>query len=167
MRYLEKDGQIVLLGQLSIKVPGRTIIREYPDGMKETIHIEKIEIVKEQYGGSEVKKYANDGKNYKKGDVMDLANDYKAAATDSLKKCSVELGMFLDVYSSRAGKEEGPSTSQLEALYMRREKAGMDKEQTKAWVVEKIGSNPEDSDPLDIMGLIPKLIEMEKKAGIR
>lgn len=49
-------------------------------------------IVKMQFGGSTVK--------FKKGthDPLDIGNDYKAAATDALKKCAADFGIARDVY---------------------------------------------------------------------
>ncbi len=44
-----------------------------------------------QNGSSEVKKM-------KDGTIMDLANDYKSAASDCLKKCASLLGIAFDVY---------------------------------------------------------------------
>jgi len=169
----EQDGHIVAKGKLSVTIPGRTITRELPSGEKETIIFEGLTIIKTQYGGSEIKKFAADvvdrksGKvKYKAGSIIDLGDDYKSAATDAFKKCGTELGMFLDVYSTRAGEEEAGdkvSKAQLEAIYMRGEQAGMDKEKTDKWIEEELGKKIEDAEPLDIMGLIPKLIDLAKK----
>jgi len=82
------DGQIVVKGKLTVKSP---------DG--------KMTITKMQYGSSEVKKFAdllpNGQKNPKAGEMIDLANDYKAAASDALKKCASLLGIAFDVYHPR------------------------------------------------------------------
>lgn len=167
-KYFEIDGQVVSLVELSVKVPGRTMIREYPDGTKETTIIEGLEIIKEQFGGSEVKKYAKDikGKDgeitYHKGDVIDLADDYKGATTDAFKKCGMSLGMFSDVYSVRGKQDEGISTAQVEALHMRGEEAGMSEVEVDNWVVERTGRRVQDCEALELMSLIPSLIEMAK-----
>ena len=68
------DGHIVVKGKLTIK-----------DNQG------NIKMVKMQYGSSEVKKF-------KEGGVIDLANDYKSAASDCLKKCASLLGIAFDVY---------------------------------------------------------------------
>lgn len=71
-------GQITVQGELTVK-----------DGRGNTI-------TKTQYGRAEVK--------YKKNSQtpLDIGNDFKAAATDALKKCASELGIASDIY----GKNE-------------------------------------------------------------
>jgi len=96
--------------------------------------------------------------------MMDLADDYKGAATDALKKCATQLGMFLDVYGQREVLEEArPTQQQLDALYMRAEKLGWSKEQTDKWVEEQAGKKINECDRLEILGLIPKLIRLSKE----
>lgn len=173
--YFEKDKQLVGLGRMTIKVPGRTITREFPDGTKETIKFDPIEIVKEQFGGSDVKGYSKDvldksGKKlHSKGDPIDIADDYKAMATDAKKKCGTELGLFLDVYGPREAEEEGGrgkedrvSGSQLDVLWMRGEQAGMSEEETRKWAEEELGKSLDGCTPLEVMSLIPKLVEKAK-----
>lgn len=57
-----------------------------------TALVGSISLVKEQFGRCEVK--------YKKGtkDFLDFGNDLKAAASDALKKCASEFGLFRDIY---------------------------------------------------------------------
>jgi len=163
----ERDGHIVTTNQVVIQIPGRTISKEYPDGTKELIRFDGLEVVKTQFGGSDVKKYSRDTGDKRKGDIIDLADDYKASATDGMKKCSTELGMFLDVYGQRETQEGGPSRQQLEVLYMRGKNAGMDEIETDQWVEEQLGKSIKECDQLDIMGLIPKLIDLAKeKKGV-
>lgn len=52
-------------------------------------------ITKTQFGGVPIKRFARGDK---AGQVMDIANDLKAAAADSLKKCASYLGIARDVY---------------------------------------------------------------------
>jgi len=54
------------------------------------------EIVKEQFGRADIKKYKDTHK--KAGEPIDIGNDLKAGATDALKKCASELGIAGDVY---------------------------------------------------------------------
>lgn len=56
-------------------------------------------IVKMQIGGKEVV--------FKKGtqDPLNIANDFKAAATDALKKCAAEIGIAADIYNAAEFKE--------------------------------------------------------------
>lgn len=68
------SGTVVVKGRLTVLLPdGRTI-------------------VKEQFGRCEVK--------FKKGtkDFLDFGNDVKGAASDALKKCASEFGLFRDIY---------------------------------------------------------------------
>lgn len=68
-------GQVIILGKLTLRLEGQ-------------------EIVKMQYGRADIK--------FKKGTQipLDIGNDFKAAATDSLKKCASEFGVAQDVYSA-------------------------------------------------------------------
>lgn len=71
------SGQIWVLGKLTLyKEDGSNLI------------------FKEQFGRANIK--------LKKGtqDPVDLGNDMKAAATDSLKKCASELGIAKDIYAA-------------------------------------------------------------------
>lgn len=72
----QTDNDIVVKGQLVCRSRDKTI-------------------VKTQYGGAKIKFMKT------KDGIMpvDLGDDYKAAATDSLKKCASELGIASDVYS--------------------------------------------------------------------
>lgn len=87
MEDKEVHGHIVVLGRLTVRTGGATI-------------------TKTQYGDKDIV-YENDyldngngGKVKKKSDrVLDIGNDYKAAATDALKKCAAEFGIGADVYN--------------------------------------------------------------------
>jgi hypothetical protein len=52
-------------------------------------------IVKTQFGGAEIKRHASGPRS---GRPLSIADDYKAAASDSLKKCASLLGIGLDLY---------------------------------------------------------------------
>ena len=172
---VKKNGQLVGLGRLTIRVPGRTITRELPDGTKEIVRFDPVEIVKEQFGGSDIKTYSKDvmdksGKVlHKAGESIDIGDDYKAMATDAKKKCGTELGMFLDIYGPREGEEENSrgkedrvSGGQLDVLFMRGEGAGMNEEETREWAEEELGKPLDRCTPLEVMALIPKLVEKAK-----
>jgi len=167
---VREEKEVVVLRELSIRIPGRTVIKEFPDGTKETTIYSNSEIVKEQFGGQEIKRYAQDiinrktgEKTYLKGDIIDLANDLKGAATDGLKKTCLELGMFNDIYSRRGGEDMGPTVQQLEALYFRGENAGLDKDATDAWVAETTGKQVKDLEQIEVMGLISQLLDKAKE----
>lgn len=43
--------------------------------------------------------------------AVDIANDYKAAATDALKRCMSQIGFFMDVYGVSEAKDDGNYTN--------------------------------------------------------
>ena len=59
-------------------------------------------VTKMQFGSSAIKR------NKDTGDIVSLADDFKAAATDSLKKCATLLGVGLHLYQSK--RSEQPNT---------------------------------------------------------
>src|SRR5688500_4521568 len=52
-------------------------------------------IVKTQFGGADIKRHASGARS---GRPLSIADDYKAAASDALKKCASLLGIGLDLY---------------------------------------------------------------------
>jgi len=169
----ELNGQIVGKGRLTVHIPHvkKRIVKKYLEEGREveevTEDFEMLNIVKEQFGSSEVKKYSQDTTDkrgnvtHHKGDVIDLGDDHKGMGTDAMKKCATGFGIFLDVYESRAGEEEGVVTKQqLNVFYMRAEQAGMDKEKAEKWGEEEVGKPMVQWNPLECMELIPKLIDI-------
>lgn len=163
----ELNGQIVGKGRLTVNVPHvkkKTIKRYVEDGRnveEEVLEFEMLSIVKEQFGSSEIKKYAKTDQKHKAGDVIDLGDDYKGMGTDAMKKCATEFGIFLDVYESRASEEEGGITKQqLDVFYMRAQEAGMDKDQADKWGEQEVGKPIGQWDALDCMGLVPTLMDL-------
>lgn len=65
-----------------------------------TVHAGDKTLVKEQFGRCEVKfKTAYEsGKKVRTNEFLDFGNDMKGAASDALKKCASEFGLFRDVY---------------------------------------------------------------------
>ncbi len=57
-------------------------------------------IIKEEFGGKAMAK-KRDGSGY-----LDVASDFKAAATDALKKCATLLGVGLDLYGADESLDE-------------------------------------------------------------
>lgn len=55
-----------------------------------TIHLAEGSAIRQQYGGQRIKLD-------KAGEVIDLGDEYKAAATDALKKCALLLGVAADL----------------------------------------------------------------------
>lgn len=164
-----RDGEhIVSKGRLTFEIPGIKETVTKPNGEVIVREIQSIKVVKEQYGGSEIKRYVNATGKYKPGDMLDLANDYKASSTDAMKKCAVEAGLFLDVYST-LDDSEGPGNKnkatkeQLAAILLRGKRLGWDEEETKTWIKTETNLDIEDLEPIDAMGLIPKLMDKEKE----
>lgn len=65
----------------------------------------KYPIVKTDYGGAQIKfrkGVAHTPENY-----LDIANDFKAAATDGFKRCMVQFGFAMDVYGKNEAMGDG------------------------------------------------------------
>lgn len=96
------EGQIMVLGKLTARSGGRSV-------------------VKMQYGGKDIV-YENDyftdenGKKLKKKSnrPLDIGNDFKAACTDSLKKCAAELGICADIYNREEFRAVNVDLSEVE-----------------------------------------------------
>jgi Rad52/22 family double-strand break repair protein len=75
-----------------------------------TCRVGSRSIVKMQFGGKEIM--------YRKGtqDPLNIANDFKAATTDCLKKCAAELGIASDVYSKEEFKELNVVSTSYDAV---------------------------------------------------
>ncbi len=164
-KVIREGNEIITQGRWSLQIPGRTVTRKHPDGMEEIVRFDGFSIIKEQFGSAQLKMWANDNPKtgVKRGDPMDIGNDYKAAATDAMKKCGTELGMFLDVYGARESAEKaGPSEGQLKAFYTRANNCGMDKEAADKWAEEGLGKKLGEADSSDLLGLIADLIDLAK-----
>jgi len=121
--------QVWVTGHLNFKVPGKTIIEkdESGDVVGETYY-DPIIITKYEFGGTDIKRYTT-GDNA--GMIIDLADDYKSAEADMLKKAASYLGMCIDVYGQRELLQEtGPSEGQLVALYKRAKTKGLEHDPT-------------------------------------
>jgi Rad52/22 family double-strand break repair protein len=71
------DDEVIVEARLTVRTPGGQTI------------------VKTQFGGAEIKRHASGPRN---GRPFSIADDYKAAASDALKKCASLLGIGLDLY---------------------------------------------------------------------
>ena len=91
----EKHGQIIVKGRLTGRITD-------PD-TGEVKHT----LTKTDFGRADIK-YKTDfvgGKKVPTDKPLDVGNDYKAAATDALKRCANQLGIASDVYNSNEFKE--------------------------------------------------------------
>lgn len=88
-------NQVLVKGKLTCRTNGRTI-------------------VKMQFGKKEIV--------YKKGtqDPLDIGNDFKAATSDSLKKCAAELGIAADIYNAEEFREVTLDLSQEKTIEERK-----------------------------------------------
>jgi hypothetical protein len=71
------DDEVIVEARLTVRTPGGQTI------------------VKTQFGGAEIKRHASGPRS---GRPLSIADDYKAAASDALKKCASLLGVGLDLY---------------------------------------------------------------------
>lgn len=192
---LKEGDQIVSGGRLTVHIPilkkktVRTFMENGKEVTEESQEFEILNVSKEQFGSSEVKKYSKteiakdragntqkDDKGnaiikHRAGDVIDLGDDFKAAATDSLKKCATHFGIYLDVYRS-SDKEEGGKKGQLEethleVFYDRANEAGMNNEEADKWAEEQIGKEKEEWEAVDLMALVPELIKLKAEKEAR
>jgi hypothetical protein len=63
------------------------------------------DVIKTQFGSSRITRARETG------EPISLADDYKAASTDSLKKCATMLGVGLHLYNSDKGKPSAPKSN--------------------------------------------------------
>jgi hypothetical protein len=79
----EKEGEVLVIGKLTVG-----------------------NIVKMQFGSSQITRARESG------DIISIADDLKAAATDSLKKCATQMGVGLYLYNKEKGSsDQVPSKS--------------------------------------------------------
>lgn len=155
--------QIWVLGRITVHVPGKTVVTttRNPDGSITTTEhkYEAVNVVKEQYGGSDIKKL-------KTGAIMDIADDFKSAATDAMKKALTSFGFGADIYGRRELLEQtSPIKSQLDALYRIGEKKGMDKKQVDDKIFTEYQKKPEELESVLVLGFIAKLRALPDKEG--
>jgi hypothetical protein len=99
---IERGNQVIVKGKLTCRVNGRAI-------------------VKTQFGCKEIM--------YKRGtqDPLNLGNDYKAAATDALKKCAADIGIASDIYGKDEFREIAVNTESAEETHNNKEKERVEK----------------------------------------
>jgi len=146
---VEEKKHIWVRGRLTVRIRRDSVV---------------ISIIKEQYGGSEIKLVSSTGK------MVDYADDLKAASSDCLKKCATLLGLAADVYSGgrEAMTEAKPKSNQLLAFYIRGAEAGFSKDGLDAWFrkqedINKEGKSPDEAVEAEILGAFPKLVEIKKE----
>ena len=78
--YIAEGDEVIVEGRLTARANGHAI-------------------TKQQFGGAGVKRFKRDNS------PISLADDFKSAASDSLKKCASLLGVGLDVYRGQGGQK--------------------------------------------------------------
>lgn len=134
------------VGQKQVWVLGKLTVRTW-DGLV---------ITKNSYGGSDIKLYSD--KSDKAGQVIDIGDDLKSAATDALKKAATLLGLASDVYGRREVMEQtGPGKTQLKVLYKIGESKGMDKGKVDDLCMQKYSKTPEELESVLVLGLMQEI----------
>ena len=131
--------QVWILGELTVKDPKTSLA-----------------VTKTAYGGSDIK--------FKKDttEIIDIGDDLKAAATDSMKKAATLLGIASDIYGKREVIEQtAPQESQLEAMYEVGKDKGMDREKVDDFCMQKHGKLPNELEAFLVLGLIQELRSKE------
>ena len=80
-----------------ITVKGKVTVRDQKTG--------RVIAIKSDYGGKEIKYRKN--ASHTPANYLDIANDFKAAATDCFKRCMVQFGFAMDVYGKSEYATEG------------------------------------------------------------
>ena len=152
------------VGQSQVWVRGILTVRIGPgeDGL----------VSKEAYGGADIKHFG--GGNSKGGQVIDIADDLKAASTDALKKAASMIGIAADIYgghSDSAQSKSGFDPKRFKVLIMRAGNLGMDEEALKEFILTNAEINPEET-PMEemtegklnqVLGLLVKMDTAKQK----
>ena len=138
------EFQIWALGKLTVKSPDNS-----------------VSVTKYAYGGSRIKS--------KENPAIDIGDDLKSAATDSLKKAATLLGIASDIYGKREILEStAPRNSQLDTLYKQGEKLGWNKSQTDEWVKKAVGVTSLDQlEAATVLKLIGDVRTLVKEQGVK
>lgn len=140
--------------RVTVHVPGSTIIEEKTDGTRVITEYKPLDIVKEQCGGSDIKKYTKNAPTGKQiGDIIDIGDDMKSATTDGMKKCFTLMGLGADVY----GKRETSTDSQSKILLELAKKKGVDGQKLLGMTQGKAVDELDDSARLILIGQLRKL----------
>jgi hypothetical protein len=89
------DDEVIVEARLTVRTPG------------------KQTIVKTQFGGAEIKRHTSGATS---GRPVSIADDYKAAASDALKKCASLLGIGLDLYGRDRTDDTVPQPTDASAV---------------------------------------------------
>lgn len=147
------SNQIWTQDRVTVHLPGMTVTERRPDGTVIETRFDPVDISKDQFGSSDVKKYVTAPKGKQVGDIIDIGDDLKASATEGMKKCLTGYGLAADIYGQRDTNE----ASQFSALYSVGKKQGMTTVQVDEWCTKETGKKSEDLTQMEILGLLAKL----------
>jgi recombination DNA repair RAD52 pathway protein len=128
-----------------------------------TVRTAKGVIIKEAFGGSQMKSIKNT--------AIDLGDDFKTAATDSLKKAATLLGLASDIYGKREvselRSEEGtPDPKERFAkLYEIGKAKGLTSEQVETNLKEYLKKDLDNISDTGVLKYMPVLRAMPDKAS--
>ena len=149
-------NQVWTQDRVTVHLPGMTITERKPNGTVIETRFDPIDISKDQFGSSDVKKYTKSAPAGKQiGDIIDIGDDLKASATEGMKKCLTGFGLAPDVYGAR----ESAEVAQTNTLYNIGKKKNMTPAQVDEWVLKISGKKLEDLESLQTLGLLAKLRE--------
>lgn len=138
------------IGQENCWVRGKLTIKDPKSGLS---------VTKTAFGGSKIKSRDNP--------AIDIGDDLKAAATDSLKKAATLLGLASDIYGKREVLTETLGTrSQLQSLYTIGEKKGIGRDEIVKLSMDKYQKNPEELESIDVLTLLREVRGMPVKVGV-
>lgn len=109
-------------------------------------------IVKSQYGGSRIKSKTNQN--------IDIGDDFKSAATDSLKKAAYWLGIAADTFAGVDDEVSVPGSAdagQINAVYVLGKRAGMSDEEIDKFSEDKFGSKVPELKAREVLALVKDL----------
>lgn len=90
------SGEVMVTGRLTIRTNDKTIIRE-------------------QFGGHKLINQTSSDSNITRSYAINISDAFKSAATNSLKKCSSEIGMCWDIFNQK--RPDKPTTNKSKLSY--------------------------------------------------
>ena len=119
------EDEVIVEAKLTVRTPGGQTI------------------VKTQFGGADIKRHASGARS---GRPLSIADDYKAAASDSLKKCASLLGIGLDLYGRDRPEELDEDQPQVIQPPSALNSAGKNKGSSKPAPIRSVNEAPSSLD---------------------
>lgn len=157
--------QVWCHGRVTLHVPGKTTITKYPDGTIVEERIDPVNLVRDQFGGCDIK-FPKEGP---KDMPIDIGDDLKSSASDAKKKCFSSFGFFRDIYEPRDAKEEAGgsgtdpvSEAQLDSLWSKAQDKGLTEEDLLE-ITQGLGIKIGKLDELTSDQVIDLMVEVNKR----